>query len=236
MHKHGQYFGFEIPESIYINAVETINQILAGGPNSDLNAKVAESLIDITEVGFEAYYQKPSELVNISPVVRKAADAGINAVRKGVHIVIRKVFSRMPNSELKVLAQYMANMINHDNAETNRRFYITFALNDRLFELAQTLLARVRTDPELENYRDDIVQSLLDLIDAGVDAYYREPVGMISMSKLTRKTADLGISTAQKGTNSVVHRLFKVMPHEELIPLASYFETLLHTRLQPHTP
>lgn len=239
MFNHGQHFGFEIPESLYEKSCNTISEVLQGGsaaqPGSEvhLNKAIVETLTEITEVGFQAYYEKPRDLVSMSPVIKKAADAGINAVRKGVQIVIKKVFTRTPLSELQVLARYMSDRLTYDENASGKRHFITFPLTDELFELSQRLLARVREDSNVEEYRKDIINSLIELIDAGVGAYYHEPVNMISLGKLTRKTADVGISTAQKGSNAVVNRLFKVMPHEEMIPLSAYFESLLHSQLRP---
>lgn len=232
MHEFGQYFGFEISEALYQRSLQTMADIAKGGSEATLNAQIAENLIDICEAGLDAYYHKPADLVSIAPVVRKAADAGISAIRKGVQMVIRKVFTKTPLSELQVLARYMADLLTYDDSGDQRRYFITFPLNDELYTLSQRLLARVRQDPNVDSYREDIVQSLIDLIEAGVKAYYHEPVGMISLGSLTRKTADFGISTSQKGANAVVHRLFKVLPHAEMIPLSGYFETLLHSGLK----
>ena len=95
-------------------------------------------------------------------------------------------------------------------------------------------MAEVRANDNVDSYREDIVQALYRLIDAGIDAYYYQPVGMIQLGKLTRKTADVGINTAQKGTNSVIRRIFKVLNHEEMVPLTTYFESLLHRDLAPY--
>ncbi|OUS26017.1 hypothetical protein A9Q99_19770 [Gammaproteobacteria bacterium 45_16_T64] len=230
-----QHFGFEIEETLYRKAQDAI-QAIGAQPNAEqLNQQVAEALVDITEVGFVAYYYKPSDMVTISSVVRKAADSGIVAVKRGVHMVIRKLFKKMDPSELQKLASYMDALLVHEKTADGKRFYVAFNLSSELFELAQELLARVRQDPEIDGYRQNIIAALNKLIRAGVEAYYETPSSMIKLGRVTRKTADLGITTAEKGSNIVVKKLFKVMPHEALIPLSSYFESLLHSDLESNS-
>lgn len=231
MHQQDQYFGFEIPEALCRRVQSNLLAIQNGGPIETLNREVAETLIDMTQIGLDAYYNKPRDLVRMAPMIRKAADTGIQAVIKGAHLVIRKLFTKMPVAELQVLAQYMATLITQSGTANDRRYYITFPLDEELYQLSQRLLARVRQDPDVDAYREEITASLIELINVGVRAYYHEPIDKIRLGSLTRKTADLGITASQKGANAVVQRLFKIMPHEELIPLSTYFETLLHKGL-----
>lgn len=231
MTEQAQFFGFRIPESLYTQAGTHIDQVLSGQINRKLVEDIAKNLIAITDTGLEAYYNKPRDLIDISPVVRKAADAGIHAVMKGVHLVIRKVILRAPDSELQKMAFYMKSLL---TADDNGHYYVTFPLNKELHDLAMELMAEVRKNTNVDTYREDIVQALYRLIDAGIDAYYHQPVGMIELGKLTRKTADVSISTAQKGTNSVIRRIFKVLEHDEMLPLTNYFETLLHRDLNAY--
>ncbi len=226
-----QFFGFRIPQALYEQAGQHIDQVIAGDINRKLVEDIAANLVEITDTGLEAYYNKPRDLIEISPVIRKAADAGINAVMKGVHLVIRKVITRAPESELQKMAHYMKSLL---TADENGHHYVTFPLTAELHDLAIELLEEVRANSNVDTYREDIVRALYRLIDAGIDAYYHQPVGMIQLGKLTRKTADVGINTAQKGTNSVIRRIFKVLDHKEMLPLTNYFETLLHRDLNPY--
>ena len=232
MKEQTQYFGYTISEELYAKAGTNIDKTLAGEINAELVDEITETLINITDIGLQAYYQRPRDLIEISPVVKKAADAGIKAVMKGVHIVIRKVIQRAPESELQKMALYMKSLLTQDESGN---YYITFQLTDELYSLSQRLMERVRVDNDVDAYREDIVRALYRLIDAGIDAYYHQPVGMIELGKLTKKTADMGIITAQKGTNSVIQRIFKVLEHEEMMPLTCYFESLLHSDLRSYS-
>lgn len=228
-----QHFGFEISKALYGQACDTIAAIQTQSNTADINAKIAKSLIDITEVGFDAYYYKPSDMVQISPVVKKAADTGMIAVKRGVHMVIRKLFKNIPTPELETLAEYMGSLLTHEDTDGSTRYYIAFTLTPELYNLAQELLTRVSQDPNIDGYRQNIISALNKLIRAGVEAYYETPSNMINLGRVTRKTANIGISTAEKGSNVVVKKLFNVMPYDALTPLSSYFESLLHDNLRP---
>ena len=227
-----QHFGFEISEALYKQSCDTIEAIQSQGSGTDLNIKISNALMNITEAGFEAYYYKPSDMVKISPVVKKAADTGMVAVKRGVHMVIRKLFKNMPTQELEKLATYMGTLLTHEGSNADQRYFVAFTLSPELYSLAQELLARVSQDPEIEGYRQNIISALNKLIRAGVEAYYEKPSNMINIGRIMRKTADVGISTAEKGSKIVVKKLFNVMPYDALIPLSSYFESLLHDNLQ----
>ena len=227
-----RHFGFEINEALYKQSCSTIEAIQSQVSGADLNIKISNVLMNITEAGFDAYYYKPSDMVQISPVIKKAADTGIVAVKRGIHMVIRKLFKNMPTQELEKLAAYMGTLLTHEENNATQRYFVAFTLSPELYSLAQELLARVSQDPEIEGYRNNIISALNKLIRAGVDAYYEAPSNMINIGRIMRKTADIGISTAEKGSKIVVKKLFKVMPYDALIPLSSYFESLLHDNLQ----
>lgn len=231
-----QHFGFEIDKDLYQRALQTINTIKTQSGTRELNALIANDLIEVTEAGFIAYYYKPSDMVKISSVVKKAADTGIVAVKRGVHMVIHRLFKSMPESELEKLADYMSTLLTQEISDNDTsRCFVAFNLSPELYSLAQELLTRVRQDPNIDGYRQNIIVALNKLIRAGVEAYYETPAKMISLGRVSRKTADIGISTAEKGSNIVVKKLFTAMPHESLIPLSSYFESLLHSNLQDST-
>lgn len=225
------FFGFEISADLYHSCIQVIKDINEGHDQSRLDERAADNVIRLTNTGFEVYYAKPSSMIELSNVIRKAADAGVHAVQKGVQMVVRKVIVGTPVQQLKIMSDYMAQLLCVSETDPNR-YYVCFTLTEELFTLAQTLLARVRTDTNVEAYRTEIIAALERLIVAGIDAYYAKPVDQVKLGRITRTASDLGIKTAHKGTTAVVHKLFKDMPHAAMLPLAAYFETLLHDEVR----
>ncbi len=231
MDNHQCFFGFEISADLYHSCAQVIKELKTGKVSDDIDKRAAENVIRLTDTGFEAYYAKPSSMIELSNVLRKAADAGVGAVQKGVHMVVRKVIVGTPLPQLKVMGDYMAQLLCASQTEPGR-YFVCFTLSEELFTLAQTLLARVRTDSNVDAYRTEVIAALERLIEAGIDAYYAKPVDQVKLGRITRAASDLGIKTAHKGTTAVVHKLFKEMPHQAMLPLAAYFESLLHDEVR----
>lgn len=227
----GHHFGFEISEELYHACLRTLKDARDHADIGWVNRCAAENLIGLTDAGFRAYYEGPVNLVALSPMLRKTADTGVHAVHKGVQLVIRKIFVDRPREHLVFMADYMADMLCSGPGPTPRR-YLCFPLDRSLFELAVTLLARVRTDPALDVYRQDIIQALERLIAEGVEWYYTRPVSQVTLGRFIRAASDLGIGTAHKGIIAVLHKLLGAMTHHDLQPLTAYFETLLHADVQ----
>ena len=232
-----RYFGYEIDRALFTEVAETIHKIKEGGSPKALGELAANTLINITDAGFDAYYAKPAELAGISGGVRKAADTGINAVKKGIHMVVRKLLKNRELADLRRLAHNLSYMIcvDPDTVESiNPKAYACFRLKEELYQRVINNMSRVHEDPDVASYRSDVVRSVEDLIAAGIDVFYTRPVDEANIGKLTRKAADFGIHTVQKGSNAVVHRLFKDMDHDTLLPMAEYFETLLHSKVRSY--
>lgn len=229
------FFGFEISADLYHSCVQVIKDIESGHNLDNVDRRAADNVVRLADTGFDAYYAKPSSMIELSNVLRKAADAGVSAVQKGVHMVVRKVIVGTPLPQLKIMGDYMSQLLCASETDP-KRYYVCFTLTDELFTLAQTLLSRVRVDSNVDAYRWDIVAALERLIEAGIDAYYARPVDQVKLGRITRTASDLGIKTAHKGTTAVVHKLFKEMPHQAMIPLAAYFESLLHDEVRSYQP
>lgn len=228
-----RYFGYPIDRALYQQVVDTITRINQGGDTRKLSELAADTLIAITDAGFDAYYERPAQLANISHSLKRATDTGIHAVQKGIHLVIRKLLKNRSIKDLERLANNFSYLVCIDNADDTKA-YACFQLEESLYQRVVANMKRVHEDPNIESYRRDVIQSVEDLIGAGIDVFYTQPVDQADIGRITRKAADLGIHTVQKGSNAVVHRLFKEMDYATLLPMAEYFETLLHSEVQTY--
>ncbi|HAG92883.1 MAG: hypothetical protein CMK83_05180 [Pseudomonadales bacterium] len=228
-----RYFGYPISAALYQQVIATIEQIQKGGDTEHLCRQSADTLIAITDAGFDAYYEQPAKLAGISPRLKKATDTGIHAVQKGIHLVIRKLLKNRKIKDLERLANNFSYLICVDNQNPDNA-YACFRLEEDLYQKVVANMRRVHEDPNIESYRRDVIDSVEDLISAGIDMFYTKPVDQADIGRITRKAADLGIHTVQKGSNAVVHRLFKDMDYATLLPMAEYFETLLHSEVQTY--
>jgi hypothetical protein len=220
------HFGFALDADLYHACAQTLKDVHQHPDLAWLNRCAGENLIRVTDTGFRAYYEEPVNNVKLSPMLRKTADAGVHTVQKAVHIVIRRIFDGRPRDQLIFMSRYMGDMLCTD---PQGRHYLCFRLEEGLFNRATALLARVRTDANVDDYRQDILDALEQLIEAGLEAYYSLPVGQVNLGRFMRAASDLGINTAHKGIIAVVHKLFGPMSREDMLPLTTYFESLLHS-------
>lgn len=227
------YFGYEIEASLYQELIVSLQKIQAGGAADVLGKEAARHLVELTKIGLNAYYQRPAELIEMPSIIRKAADTGISTVFKAVDMVIHKVLAKRSLEELQSMANDMSQMICVAPG-TEPRYYLSFPLPVHLFERSQTLLARVQEDPQVDQYRHDIVESLEDLIEEAISVFYTGPISKVQVGRITKAAADMGMTTVKKGSSMVLHKVFKAMPHAEMLPLAAYFETLLLKGISPY--
>ncbi len=231
--KIAYYLGYPLDPVLYQQIVDTINQIEQGGNTDTLCKSAAETLINVTNAGFSAYYDTPTSMAALPRPIKRATDAGIHTVQKGIQMVIRKLLKNRSMEDLERLAFNLSHLICVD-IESPDKAYACFRLRKPLYEKAVTNMQRVHEDTNLHAYRGDVIESIEDLIESGIEMFYTRPVNQANIGKLTRKAADLGMHGVQRGINAVIHRMFKDMRHSELQPLASYFETLLHSNVDTY--
>ena len=234
MNENLHYFGYEIEASLYQDLIANLARIEAGGPSDKLARTAADHLVQLTQVGVQAYYERPASLISMPSLVRKAADTGMSTIFKAVDMVIHKVLAKRSLDELQVMATDMTRLICVSD-ESPARYFLCFPLPTHLFERSQELLARVAQDSQVELYRDDIVSSLEELIEEAITVFYTAPLAKVQMGRITRTAADMGMTTVKKGSSMVLNKVFKSMPHSEMLPLAAYFQTLLHQDVRPYS-
>ncbi len=228
-----RYFGFEVEEALYVRLTETLDRIMAGGRADELGRQAAANLVELVHVGLQAYYRHPADMIELAPLVRKAADTGIAAIFKAVDMVIHKVLAKRSLPDLQQMAGDMSQMI-CITPDESPRYVICFPLPADLYERSQVMIERVQTDSGVDGYRDDIITSLEDLIEEAMQHFYTKPIAKVEVGRITKAAADMGMTTVKKGSSMVLHKVFKTMPHAKLIPLADYFQTLLHEGLMPY--
>lgn len=208
-----------------LDVIQEISQTEAATNVEMLNRKVAEVLKPLTEDGLVAYYHRPSETIEMSPLLRKTADAGVNSVKKAIFLVIQTIFKKMPLEQLKALAGYMESMIYRDGEDGE--YHVAFVLEAELAVRASELIERVRTDRLTKLYMKELIQALGDLVHEGVEHYYSKPSDLITLGRITKKAADIGIDTAEKGVRGLIRKILRELPHDALVQLADYVETLM---------
>ncbi|MCP5161554.1 MAG: hypothetical protein H7A00_07780 [Hahellaceae bacterium] len=228
------YWGFPIETHLHSQALETVQLIRtnAAAEAGRLSERAAEVVMKLTQKGLFAYYEKPTQIVPLSPVMRKTADAGIRAVMGALNMVIKQFFKKRTADELIALAQYIEGMLWAHPIDGQP--YLVFKLDAALHERALALIAQVREDRNRKAYIDNVIDALWELVDHGVNYYYEAPTELVDMGGMTRKTADFGIKTAEKGIRALIDKLVRELSYAQLVELSSHIESMIHAHDHSH--
>lgn len=226
------FWGFPIDQSLHEDTRTTNEKIqqATGKETEQLRRDAAKIVIGLTRHGLTSYYEHPTKIVPLSPGMKRTADASISVVMGAIEMVIRQFFKKRSDEELKTLALYLEQML-WLHPEENEP-YLVFSLEAGLHERAIELIAEVRTNENTHEYIDDVVDTLCQVVDLSTHHYYHQPTQKVQLGTMTRKTADMGIRTAEKGIRQLIGKLLRALEHSELVELSFHLETLIH---QPDT-
>jgi hypothetical protein len=221
------HWGFVIDSELLEDARVTLEEIRsAKAGSSSLNTKAADIVSRLTAHGLKQYYHKPTEIVPLPKMIKKTADTGINVVMGAINMVIKQFFKKRSHEELVLLGRYLEAML-WEHPEQGQP-YLIFTIPGDLKDRAMVLIQRARTDQNTQDYIADVVNALTELVEHGVVHYYEKPTQMVELGGITRKTADMGINTAQKGIRRLIEKLVTELSYPQLKELSFHIESMIH--------
>lgn len=222
-------WGFPIDNDLHADAQATAEKIRSdsGSSTRRLSEEAAHVVIRLTQHGLQSYYQRPTEIVPLTPGLKKTADTGIRAIMGAIQMVIKQFFSKRNEAELKELSLYLEQMlwVHPVRAEP----HLVFSVHDELHGRALRLIEQVRTESNTQAYIGDVIDALCEIVDLSIVNYYHQPTSRVAMGRVSKKTADLGINTAEKGIRKLIDKLLRELRHEQLVELSFHLESLIHS-------
>lgn len=77
-------------------------------PNTEnYNHLIVEALCALTDQAIKYFYDTPTRLIQVRSFIRKSADLAVRTVCKGMHFVIKQLFRRTRQKELKLFSNYL---------------------------------------------------------------------------------------------------------------------------------
>lgn len=223
-------WGFPIDDDLHTSARETAQRIQSdnGQGTKVLSQEAAQVVVKLTQHGLQSYYHRPTEIVPLTPGLKKTADTGIKAIMGAIQMVVKQFFNKRNDEELKELGAYLEQMlwVHPDRAEP----HLVFSVHAELHQRATSLIGQVRTESDTSLYIDGVIDALCEIVDLSIVNYYHQPTSKVSMGRVSKKTADVGITTAEKGIRKLIDRLLRDLKHEQLVELSYHLESLIHTR------
>jgi len=177
---------------------------------------LVDSLNSIIDSAFVFYYEKPSaERDSLSPIVRKAANSIVNAVRKTIHLVIQKVFKKMSIHDLKGMAAYLDSMAISEASE-DAQAYLGFPLKEELRQQLVRLMTSITEGTHIEQYSSEILRFFSDVVQESTHHYYHKPMALVNVGGFAKKAADLGIDTTEKGILRLIKHVLRDISHDDI--------------------
>lgn len=226
------YAAFQLKSDTYQQALQQIAVVRKGGDLKSLNHDFGQMLMQLVDEGMECYFHQPLNQIRVGKTVRKSANAGMSAATRAMHVLIRNLFKKMTHKQLLSFADYVESML---IANEDGRTYLGLPLEEDLQQEIEAIIKRVHEDPNTDAYAHWVVENLIKMLDVSKAYYYDKPVALAELGMITRKTADLAVSTAMKATHAVIKQLFKKTRQKEMIQFADFLQSVIvyHEASQP---
>ncbi len=102
-----------------------------------------------------------------------------------------------------------------------------FALDDQLTAKLERTIEQLRADPGAKATVKTLVDTVLELTDAGLREYYVRPLEQAGAGAIMLGTAKVGISTAKRGISVIVNKVLGGMKEKQLLSIADSMEDML---------
>lgn len=89
-------------------SLEQVMLHIQSDPHTDnYNHLIVEMLCGLTDQAIKYFYDTPTRLIQVRSFIRKSADLAVRTVCKGMHFVIKQLFRRTRQKELKLFSNYL---------------------------------------------------------------------------------------------------------------------------------
>lgn len=222
-HHQQVFFGFELTDTTRLAISALFFQIAEDNTQPNLSAEAAAVVSTLIDAAMDAFYYEIMQEVRAHPTAKRSADAGINTVSKGSHLVVKKMVNSLEPEELEIFAVCLDGML----LDLSGKTYLALPLPDTLVHDIEQSIYRIRNDADTQAYNRMIVSALCDLAELAAQFFYQKPTRMFKVRPFIRKSADLGILTVTKGAQFVIKQLFKKTHQGELIKFSHMLEQKL---------
>ena len=104
------YVAFPLDEGVRGKAEAAIAEIRKGHTESGRN-QLTDYLLELADVGLYWYFEEPMKLLGFGPVMRRAADMGVETTRKATKSTISRIFPKLDEKQLGAAADYIESLM-----------------------------------------------------------------------------------------------------------------------------
>lgn len=223
-------WGFPLAADVSQHLLTVLDQVQQGeGSTKAHNRAMAEAVNRLINEGLQAFYHQPASLLNLSPAMRATGDQSIKVVAGGMRLALNRFFSGLSRDELTVVAHYVRELV--IEREDRDQYFLMFPLEA---DFAQALVHSLALARETEASKQDarsLTHQLQTIVDLSMVYYYRKPADMVTLGKITRKTADAAIHSVNKAFHALLSRLIPNLSASSLARLTDHLSSLTNVPL-----
>lgn len=227
-------WGFPLTDEVSQHMLNVLARVEQGeGSIKEDNRDMAKAVNRLINEGLQAFYHQPAHLLNLSGAMRATGDQSIKVVAGGMRLALNRFFSSLTRDELTTVAQYVRELI-VERADQGQ-YFLMFPLEADFGEALVSSLAQAREAEVSKHDIRSLTHQLQAIVDLSMVYYYRKPADMVSLGKITRKTADTAIHSVNKAFHALLNRLIPNLSERSLARLADHLGTLTNAPLPETT-
>lgn len=109
--EHVWFVAFPLEDSLAEKGNKAVELARSGEPRQSVASSMTDYLLEITDVALVWYFEEPMKLLGFGPIMRKLVDVGVETTRKTSKSVIRKVFVKLDDDQLRASADYIESLL-----------------------------------------------------------------------------------------------------------------------------
>ncbi len=221
-------YGYPLSDASLYRVTRSL-ELLETDMNPSLKAlqnAAIDTLAAIVHDSIIAYYKIPAEKAEVSPFIRRFADSTITLIKSAVNVVIKTVFSRLNDQEIKEIVGYQKTLL-WTEPETNKKF-VKFPLTD---DLSTKLLYYVEiavNEEDMSAHIDTICACYGEIFQLATTYYYHNAMSIVNVNSLTKRIADKGINKTLGLMETLLKKVLPNLSSSAFIDLAVYTRSLIH--------
>ena len=114
-----------------------------------------------------------------------------------------------------------------DLAYPSNMSWVAFEIPGELSDRAETIVERLRRDPDKRQHVPELVDIIIEMTDKGLHYYFLHPLEEAGVGAMTRGAVELAIGTAGRTLPMVVRKTVKSLNDDQLVSIADFIDHML---------
>ncbi|MES2662381.1 MAG: hypothetical protein V4629_03665 [Pseudomonadota bacterium] len=225
------YIAFVIPAETKRN-VDTLKEWASNRTEDNKNemkeiqSLFADVVMVLVSKTMEIFFLDPLEPIGLGNVGQKMVRTCVSTVTKAISFLLHSVGRRLSAQELESLILYLYGTLLWRKSNDGVSIpYLGCPLNQEF----TTSLENIKTKSEQgqgQEVCDGFSDILLDVSDHSMEIFFIEPLKLLKLNMVFRKTADVAVDTTRAAIHKIIRHIFKDMNNDQMRQVSAYIRPL----------